>query len=91
MTHRTGGGRHRPLGPWPATVEQAGGSMGAAKHRGEASMNRSSWASAALAKCTLEIDSLAYRGLPAATADGHAGKDLGTPPTPAGGPGAVRG
>lgn len=53
-------------------------------------MNMSSWASAALAKCTLEVDSLAYRGLPAA-ADGHAGKDQGTPATPAGGPGAVRG
>jgi hypothetical protein len=54
-------------------------------------MNMSSWASAALAKCSLEIDSLAYRGLPAAAADAHAGKDQGTGPTPAGGPGAVGG
>jgi hypothetical protein len=59
--------------------------MGAAKNRGEASMNMSSWASAALAKCSLEIDSLAYRGLPAAPADGSAGKDPGTRRPPAGG------
>jgi hypothetical protein len=53
-------------------------------------MNMSSWASAALAKCSLEIDSLAYRGLPAASAEASAGNDLGTRPTPAGGPTAAR-
>jgi hypothetical protein len=52
-------------------------------------MNMSRWASAALAKCSLEIDSLAYRGLPVTPADGTAGagmaKDLGTRPASAGG------
>jgi hypothetical protein len=49
-------------------------------------MNMSSWASAALAKCSLEIDSLAYRGLPAEPGDGSTRKDLTTRPVPAGRP-----
>lgn len=94
MAHWTGGGGYRPQRPWSATVGQAGGSAGVAKHQGEASMNMSRWASAALAKCSLEIDSLAYRGL-LATPEDHAvepgvRKDLGTRPTSAGGHSTVR-
>jgi hypothetical protein len=51
-------------------------------------MNRSWFASAALAKCSLEIDSLAYRGLPVPSADGAAGRSyeqaLATWPAPNG-------
>jgi hypothetical protein len=44
-------------------------------------MNMSRWASAALAKCTLEIDSLAYRGLPATSPDSTAGTGVAKDPT----------
>jgi hypothetical protein len=81
MAHRTGGGGHRRRGPWPATVGQVGWSMGAARYREEASVNMSRWASAALAKCTLEIDSLAYRGLPATPPDSAAGTGAAKDPT----------
>jgi hypothetical protein len=67
MAHRTGGGRYRLREPWPATV-------------GQESMNMSRWASAALARCSLEIDSLAYRGLPATPADGTAGAGVAKDP-----------
>jgi hypothetical protein len=80
MAHRTGGGGHGQSRPWSATVGQAGWSMGAAKHQEEASMTMSRWASAALAKCTLEIDSLAYRGLPATPPEGGAGPGVANDP-----------
>ena len=81
MAHRTGVGGHRPRGPWAAIVGQVGWSTGAAQYREEASMDLSRWASAALAKCTLEIDSLAYRGLPATPPDSAAGTRAAKDPT----------
>jgi hypothetical protein len=52
-------------------------------------MNMTRFASAALAKCSLEIDSLAYRGLPLPSADDVAGRsseqDPTTRPAPSGG------
>jgi hypothetical protein len=89
MAYRTGGGRYRPQPSWPGVAGQAGESTGTAKHQGEVSMTRSWFASAALARCSLEIDSLAYRGLPLPPAD-QAGRSAGQDPTsrPAAGGGA---